>query len=98
MKAIWENQIIAESDEIIMIEGNYYFPPHSINKKYLEDSKHHSICPLKGEAHYYDIVVDEKRNKDAAWYYPEPKKGSLEYTGKEFANYVSFWKGVEVTQ
>ncbi|MCH7597874.1 DUF427 domain-containing protein [Patescibacteria group bacterium] len=96
MKAIWENQIIAESDETVVIEGNHYFPPASIKKEYLDESDHTSLCPWKGEAHYYDIVVDEKRNNNAAWFYPLPKEGSVERVGKDFANYVAFWKGVEV--
>jgi len=96
MKAIWENQIIAESDETIVIEGNHYFPPLSVKKEYLEKSEHTSGCPWKGEAHYYDIVVDKKRNDNAAWYYPMPKEGSVESVGQDFANYIAFWNGVEV--
>ena len=96
MKAIWENQVIAESDETIFIEGNNYFPPTAVKKEYLEESDHTSVCPWKGEAHYYDMVVGEKRNNNAAWYYPVPKKGSVERVRQDFANYIAFWKGVEV--
>ena len=96
MKAIWENQIVAESDETIVIEGNNYFPPSSVNREYLEESDHTSVCPWKGDAHYYDIVVDGKRNSNAAWYYPMPKDSARERVGQDFANYVAFWNGVEV--
>lgn len=96
MKAIWEDQVIAESDETIVIEGNHYFPPTSIDKEYLKESEHTTFCPWKGEAHYYDIIVDEEQNENAAWYYPEPKDGSVERVGEDFTNYVAFWNGVEV--
>jgi len=96
MKAIWENQVIAESNETIVIEGNHYFPRASVKRDYLEETDHRSICPWKGEAHYYDIVVGEKRNNNAAWYYPVPKDGSVERVEKDFTNYVAFWNGVEV--
>ena len=96
MKAIWEKQVIAESDETILIEGNHYFPPSSVKREYLKESDHTSTCPWKGEAHYYDIEVDGNRNGNAAWYYPVPKEGSVERVGKDFANYIAFWNGVEV--
>jgi uncharacterized protein (DUF427 family) len=91
MKAIWKNVTLAESNETIVIEGNYYFPPDSINKKYFQESSTHTTCPWKGEASYYHIAVNGEVNKDAAWYYPEPKKAA-----KEIRNYAAFWKGVEV--
>lgn len=97
MKAIWENKIVAESDETVVIEGNHYFKPDSIKREYFEDSDHTSICPWKGDAQYYDIVVDGKRNENAAWYYSVPKEGSVERVGHDFANYVAFWNGVEIT-
>lgn len=96
MKAIWENQVIAESDETIVIEDNHYFPPASVKKEYLEESDYTTICPWKGEAHYYNIVVDGKQNDNAAWYYPVPKEGSVEKVGHDFANYIAFWNGVEI--
>lgn len=96
MKAIWENQIIAESDETIVIEGNHYFPPEAVKKEYFEDSDHTSICPWKGDARYYDVVVDGKRNENAAWYYPVPKEGSVERVEHDFANYIAFWNGVKI--
>ena len=96
MKAIWENQVIAESDETIVIEGNHYFPPMSVKKEYLKESNHTSICSWKGEANYYNIVVDGKQNENAAWYYSVPKEGSVERVGHNFANYVAFWKEVKI--
>jgi uncharacterized protein (DUF427 family) len=91
MKAIWNGAIIAESDKTINIEGNPYFPLDSVNKEYLSKNEMHSVCPWKGRASYYDIVVNEKTNKDAAWYYPEPKA-----LASKIKDYVAFWKGVEV--
>lgn len=91
MKAIWNNQIIAESDQTVLIEGNHYFPPGSVHKKYLSPSDKTSVCPWKGNAKYYNLEVDGKKNPDAAWYYPEPKEAA-----KEIKNHVAFWKGVEV--
>ena len=91
MKAIWENVILAESNATIVVEGNHYFPPDSINKHYFKDSKTQTTCPWKGLASYYQIVVDGKVNQDAAWYYPDPKPAA-----GNIKNYVAFWKGVEV--
>jgi uncharacterized protein (DUF427 family) len=93
MKATFENKIIAESDETIVVEDNHYFPPDSVTREYLRKSDHHSTCPWKGEAHYYDVVVDGKEAKNAAWYYPQPKEAAKEITG-----YVAFWKEVKVTE
>jgi len=90
-KAIWNGKIIADSDRCKIIEGNYYFPPESVNKEFLKQSKTTSICPWKGTASYYNLEVDGETNKDAAWYYPEPKEKA-----KEIKNYVAFWKGVQV--
>ncbi len=91
MKAIWNNQVIAESDDTILIENNHYFPADSIRKEYFKPSETHSTCPWKGLASYYSLEVDGKENKDAAWYYPEPKELAQQIKG-----YVAFWKGVEV--
>lgn len=100
MKAIWNNETIAEApkEDLIRIEGNWYFPPKTLHWEYFTDSTHHTMCPWKGEASYYDIVVNGKTNDFGAWYYPEPKAGSIERVGKDFANYVAFWNGVEITQ
>lgn len=92
MRAIWNEAVIAESDKTIVIEGNHYFPPASVNRDYLAESDHHSTCPWKGEASYYSIDVDGQRNENAAWFYPEPKAAAAEIRG-----YVAFWKGVDVT-
>lgn len=93
MKAIWNNKIIAESDETIMIENNHYFPPKSLNKKYVKESETHSVCPWKGTASYYTLVVDGSENTDAAWYYPKAKNAA-----KEIENYVAFWRGVQISE
>lgn len=93
MKAIWNNTIIAQSNETIVIEGNHYFPPQSVNKELLKDSLTHTYCPWKGQASYYTIKASEQENKDAAWYYPQPKDAA-----KEIKGYVAFWKGVKVEQ
>ena len=91
MKAIWNGQIIAESEKIINIEGNQYFPAESINKEFLSNSETHTVCHWKGTASYYDVVVDGKINKDAAWYYPETSK-----LAERIKGYVAFWHGIEV--
>lgn len=74
MKAIWNGQIIAESDKTIQVEGNSYFPPESVNKAFLKNSDTHTVCPWKGTASYYDVQVGGAVNKDAAWYYPGPSE------------------------
>ena len=91
MKAIWRDKVLAESDETVVVEGNHYFPPEAVKREFLRPSETHTRCPWKGEASYYDIVVDGETNKDAAWYYPEPKEAAQRITGR-----VAFWKGVEV--
>lgn len=91
MKAIWNNEVIAESDVTIVIENNHYFPKEAINSAFFKTSETTSTCPWKGEAHYYNLQVNGKENKDAAWYYPEPKKKAL-----QIKNYVAFWKGVKI--
>jgi len=89
--AIWNGVVLAESDNTIIIEGNHYFPPNSVNREYLTKSNTHTICPWKRLASYYDVVVKDKENKDAAWYYPEPKSAA-----KEIKDYIAFWKGIEI--
>ena len=95
-KAVWNGQVLAESDETIRIEGNHYFPPESVKMDLLAPSETHTVCPWKGEASYYNVVVDGDVNEDAAWYYPVPMEGSIKRVGKDFTNYVAFWHGVEV--
>src|SRR4030095_10877501 len=90
-RAIWNNTVIAESDRCIVVEGNQYFPPDAWHRQYLRDSATHTVCSWKGTASYYDVVVNGSRNKDAAWYYPQPKEAA-----KEIANYVAFWHVVAV--
>lgn len=91
MKAIWNGKVIADSDDTIVVEGNHYFPRESVNDDLIRESDTTSHCPWKGDASYYDIVVDGQTNGDAAWYYPDPKPAA-----DEIRNRVAFWKGVEV--
>ncbi len=91
VKAIWKGAVIAESSNCEFIENNYYFPPSDVNIKYLKQSETQSTCPWKGEAHYYDVIVNDEVNKDAAWYYPNPKPAA-----KKIKDYVAFWNGVEI--
>lgn len=90
-KAIWNGVVIAESDDTVMVEGNHYFPADSVRQEYFEESSKHTICPWKGMASYYDIVVDGQRNRSAAWYYPAPKSAAREIAGR-----IAFWQGVKV--
>jgi uncharacterized protein (DUF427 family) len=90
-KAIWNNTVIAESNETIVVEGNHYFPPDAVKRKYFQENSQHTTCPWKGVASYFDIVVDENINRGAAWYYPEPKSAA-----SNIKNYVAFWRGVKV--
>ena len=91
MKAIWNNTIIAESDQTIVVEGNNYFPPDAIKKEYFQPSETHTTCSWKGEASYHNVIVNGEVNKDAAWYYPLPKDAA-----KNIENYIAFWKCVKV--
>jgi len=91
MKAIWNHEVIAESDETIVVENNHYFPVQSVNQAYLIPSGTYTTCPWKGEASYYTLEVDGRSNPDAAWYYPEPKDAA-----KNIQNYIAFWKGVQI--
>lgn len=91
MKAVWSGVVIAESDKTIEVEGNHYFPPESVSREYLRESDTHSTCPWKGQASYFDVVVNGEVNRDAAWYYPR-----IADAAKEIAGYIAFWRGVEV--
>lgn len=91
MKAIWNNTVIAESNETVVVERNHYFPPSSLNREFFEDSNLHSTCPWKGQASYFSLNVDGQINKDAAWYYKNPSSAA-----KEIKDHVAFWKGVEI--
>ena len=100
MKAVWNNTVVAEApkEDLIRIEGNWYFPPDSTKKECFQASDHHTTCYWKGEASYFDVVANGKTNSFGAWYYPEPKAGSTERVGRDFSNYVAFWNGIEVTE
>jgi uncharacterized protein (DUF427 family) len=90
-KAIWKDAVLADSDATIVVEGNHYFPPASINREYFRESESHTVCGWKGTASYYDIVVGPDINPDAAWYYPSTKEAA-----KSIAGYIAFWHGVNV--
>lgn len=90
--ATWNGKVIAQSDETVVVEGNHYFPPDSVRSEYLKESSHSSICPWKGTASYYTLVVDGAENKDAAWYYPQPKEAA-----EQVRDRIAFWRGVQVT-
>lgn len=100
MKAAWNDTIIAEADkeDLVRIEGNWYFPPDSIKQEFFFSSDHHTTCFWKGQASYYNLVVNGENNPEAAWYYPEPLPGAIERVKKDFSDYVAFWHGVEVTE
>lgn len=90
-RAIWNGSVLAESDRCEVVEGNRYFPADAVRQEYLRASATHTICPWKGTASYYDVVVDGQTNKDAAWYYPDPKDAA-----RNIAGHVAFWRGVTV--
>lgn len=92
MKASWNGRVIAESDDIVTVEGNAYFPSTSLDPAVLVPSQHTTVCPWKGTAHYFSLQVDGKRNDNAVWYYPDPKDAAANIRGR-----VAFWKGVQVT-
>jgi uncharacterized protein (DUF427 family) len=91
IRATWRGATLAESDDTVVVEGNHYFPAESIKREHFRESSTHTTCPWKGLASYYDVVVDGEVNRDAAWYYPEPKPAAL-----GIANRVAFWRGVVV--
>ncbi len=92
MKATWQGEVVAESDDIVTVENNAYFPASSVKPGVLQPSQLTSVCPWKGTAHYYSLAVGGAVNKDAVWYYPEPKGAA-----KQIKDRVAFWKGVQVT-
>lgn len=93
MKATWKDTTIAESDDTVVVEGNHYFPSNALKADLVEASETTSVCPWKGTAHYYSIVVNGERNADAAWYYPDPKEAASEIKDR-----VAFWRGVQVSE
>ena len=90
-QATWNGAVIAESDNTVIVEGNHYFPRDSVKSDYLEDSSHSSVCPWKGQAGYFSVVVDGQRNPDAAWYYAAPKPDAA-----HIKDHVAFWRGIRV--
>ena len=92
MTATWNDQTVADSDDIVTVEGNAYFPADALDRRFVRPSAHRTTCPWKGEAHYYDLVVGDEINPAAVWYYPDPKPGAEDIAGR-----VAFWKGVAVT-
>lgn len=93
VKAIWNDVVIAESDETVRVEGNHYFPPQAVNRDLLRDSAKTTVCGWKGVASYYTLTVAGQTNEDAAWYYAEPKERAANIRG-----YVAFWRGVKVVE
>jgi uncharacterized protein (DUF427 family) len=93
MKAIWNGQVLAESDHTRIVEGNHYFPPESLRREFFEPSDTHTHCPWKGDASYHSVVVDGERNPDAAWYYPTPKQAAA-----EISDHIAFWRGVTIEE
>ncbi|HEY6351964.1 MAG TPA: DUF427 domain-containing protein [Candidatus Angelobacter sp.] len=90
-KATWNGQVVAESDKFETVEGNIYFPPGTLKQEFFTPSTHATICSWKGTAHYYNVVVDGKENKNAAWYYPDPSDAA-----KNIKDHIAFWHGVQV--
>ena len=90
-KATWNGSVLAESSDTVVVERNHYFPRESLRADQFEDSRHTTVCPWKGTAHYYHVRVGNRLNENAAWYYPEPKPEAENIRGR-----VAFWKGVTV--
>jgi uncharacterized protein (DUF427 family) len=91
VRATWNGEVVAESDETLVVEGNHYFPPDSLRREFFHPSETHTLCSWKGEASYYTLRVGGKENVDAAWTYPDPKPAAA-----EIRDHVAFWRGVEV--
>ena len=91
MKAIWNNTVIAESDDTVLVEGNHYFPESALNRDFVTFSNHKTSCPWKGQASYYSLLVNGELNPDAAWTYTDPKPEADMVRGR-----VAFWKGVKI--
>ena len=91
VQALWNGTVLADSNDTVTVEGNHYFPLASLKREHFRDSPTTSICPWKGTASYYTVAIDGAENKDAAWFYPEPKSAAASIAGR-----VAFWKGVKV--
>jgi uncharacterized protein (DUF427 family) len=100
MKAVWKQQVIAEvpKEELIYIEGHWYFPPASVKQEYLRKSPTPYTCPWKGVCQYFDVGEGEDWSRDVAWSYPDPKPSAIDTVKKDFSNYVAFWRDVTVTE
>lgn len=92
MRAVWNDTVVAESDDTVVVEGNHYFPPEAIHCEFFKESDTHTVCPWKGTASYYTLDVNGEQNPDAAWYYPDTKDAANNIRG-----HIAFWKGVQVT-
>ena len=92
MKAIWKDTVLAESNDTVVVEGNHYFPADALSREHFRPTEHQSVCPWKGTASYYDVIVGDQVNANAAWYYPTPKDAASEIRGR-----VAFWRGVVVS-
>jgi len=90
-RAVWKGVVLAESEQTVVVEGNHYFPPEAIHWKYFTPSETHTVCPWKGTASYYQVTIDGQVNRDAAWYYPDPKPAAASIKGR-----IAFWRGVRV--
>lgn len=93
MKAIWNGEVIAESNDTVVVEGNHYFPAASLKREFTTFSNHRTSCPWKGQAHYFSLLVNGDMNPDAVWYYPEPSEAA-----REIKDRVAFWKGVQIVE
>ncbi|QDT32146.1 DUF427 domain-containing protein [Thalassoglobus polymorphus] len=93
MKAIWNEIIVAESDDTVVVDGNHYFPRESLSDEFIEKSSTTSVCSWKGTANYFTLKVNGKTNPDAVWYYPEPKEEAQQIAGR-----IAFWKGVQIVE
>jgi uncharacterized protein (DUF427 family) len=91
MKAIWQGVVLAQSDETVVVEHNHYFPAHSLVREHFRESGHATVCPWKGTAGYYDVVVGDQVNENAAWFYADPKPEAGAIAGR-----VAFWKGIDI--
>jgi uncharacterized protein (DUF427 family) len=91
MRAIWKDAVLAESDETVVVEGNHYFPAESLRREHFRESETHTVCPWKGTASYYDVLVGGEVNRDAAWFYPDASDAAKQIEGR-----VAFWRGVRV--
>lgn len=91
MRATWKDEVLAESEDTVVVEGNHYFPAESLRREHFRESETHTHCPWKGEASYYDVLAGGEVNGDAAWYYPEPSDAAKQIKGR-----VAFWRGVKV--